>query len=183
MHIIWLDLANGYETVSRQLFTFALDFFYFPGSIKDLATGYFEDFQICCAHPDFTTNWQQQEVGIAIAILFGTAPQQVQGMMLPVHTVPKGNMASQVPSSTASKLESLANLYVKKWHGLPWGLSDVGLFGRAKLQWSLPSRRRRVGVQTTSRASAERDSCHRSTTKRRTWFKWVKHLWLGIPSW
>ncbi|KAG1925338.1 hypothetical protein F2P79_025614 [Pimephales promelas] len=46
---------------------------------------------------------------------------------------------SEVPSSTVSKLDSLANSYIRKWLGLPRCLSDVGLFGKTKLQLPLRS--------------------------------------------
>ncbi|KAJ8333569.1 hypothetical protein SKAU_G00415770 [Synaphobranchus kaupii] len=46
---------------------------------------------------------------------------------------------SEVPSSTASKLDGLANPFIRKWLGLPRCLSDVGLFGRNTLQLPLHS--------------------------------------------
>lgn len=41
LYIVCLDLSNAYGSVHHQLIMFALDFFYVPGAIKDLITGYF----------------------------------------------------------------------------------------------------------------------------------------------
>lgn len=45
----------------------------------------------------------------------------------------------KVPSSVADKMDRLANLFIKKWLGLPRCLSDVGLFDRNTLQLPLQS--------------------------------------------
>ncbi|KAJ8349047.1 hypothetical protein SKAU_G00276360 [Synaphobranchus kaupii] len=66
LHVVWLDLANAYGSVPHQLINFALEFFHTPNCIKDLVAKYFADLQMCCAHQDFTTGWQQLEVGIAM---------------------------------------------------------------------------------------------------------------------
>ncbi len=66
LHVVWLDLANAYGSVPHQLIEFALDFFYIPVCIKALVAKYFKDLQMCCTHQDFTTDWQQLEVGIAM---------------------------------------------------------------------------------------------------------------------
>ena len=44
-----------------------------------------------------------------------------------------------LPSSVASKMDGLANSFIRKWLGLPRCLSDVGLFGRTTLQLPLRS--------------------------------------------
>lgn len=53
-------------SILHQLISFALDFFHTPGCIKDLVAKYFADLQMCCAHQDFTTGWQQLKVGVAM---------------------------------------------------------------------------------------------------------------------
>ena len=66
LHVVWLDLANAYGSVPHQLIEFALDFFHVPTCIRALVGKYFGDLQMCCTHQDFTTGWQQLEVGIAM---------------------------------------------------------------------------------------------------------------------
>lgn len=66
LHVVWLDLANAYGSIPHQLIDFALDFFYIPVCIRALIAKYFADLKTCCIHQDFTTGWQQLEVGIAM---------------------------------------------------------------------------------------------------------------------
>lgn len=66
LHVVWLDLTNAYGSIPNQLIKYALDFFYIPVCICALVTKYFEDIKMCCTHQDFTTGWQQLEVGIAM---------------------------------------------------------------------------------------------------------------------
>ncbi|KAK0150712.1 hypothetical protein N1851_004673 [Merluccius polli] len=40
---------------------------------------------------------------------------------------------SDIPSSTASKMDGKANSFIRKWLGLPRCLSETGLFGRDTL--------------------------------------------------
>ncbi|KAJ8332759.1 hypothetical protein SKAU_G00416550 [Synaphobranchus kaupii] len=280
LHVMWLDLANAYGSVPHRLINFALEFFHTPNCIKDLVAKYFADLQMCCAHQDFTTGWQQLEVGIAMGcsispILFIAAfeiiligarkmaggvkmpsgqrlpplrgfmddvttilqtaacttrllkrmdelvgwarmkikPSKSRSLSLrkgvrndhtiftaggeeipllskqPIRSLGRSYTAelsdkqvgeavrkqladglarihrsqlpgkykvwcyqhvlyhrvmwplkmSEVPSSTASKLDGLANSFIRKWLGLPRCLSDVGLFGRNTLQLPLHS--------------------------------------------
>ncbi|XP_077382825.1 5-azacytidine-induced protein 2 isoform X1 [Festucalex cinctus] len=66
LHVVWLDLANAYGSVPHQLINYALEFFHMPPCIKKLIARYFSDLQMCFALQDFTTGWQQLEVGIAM---------------------------------------------------------------------------------------------------------------------
>lgn len=66
LHVIWLDLTNAYGSVPHQLISCAMEFFPMPSCVKILVENYFMDLQICVALPDFTTGWQQLELGIAI---------------------------------------------------------------------------------------------------------------------
>jgi len=65
LHVVWLDLANAYGSVPHQLITYAMEFFYMPSCIKNMVASYFNDLQMCFALQDFTTGWQQLEIGIA----------------------------------------------------------------------------------------------------------------------
>jgi len=66
LHVVWLDLPNAYGSVPHQLIKYTLDFFYIPVCICALVAKYFEDIKMSCTHQDFTTGWQQLELGIAI---------------------------------------------------------------------------------------------------------------------
>ncbi len=46
---------------------------------------------------------------------------------------------SEIPSSTASKMDGKANAFIRKWLGLPRCLSETGLFGKNTLQLPLQS--------------------------------------------
>nr|XP_061819532.1 uncharacterized protein LOC133608354 [Nerophis lumbriciformis] len=46
---------------------------------------------------------------------------------------------AEIPSSQASKMDSIANGYIRKWLGLPRCFSDTGLFGKNILQLPLKS--------------------------------------------
>ena len=96
LHVIWLDLANAYGSVPHQLINYAMEFFHMPTCVKNLVAQYFSDLQMCFSLQDFTTGWQQLEVGIALGcaispilfvaafeiILIG-ARQMVGGIKLP----------------------------------------------------------------------------------------------------
>lgn len=67
LHVMWLYLANAYGSVLHQLINHArLDFFYIPVCIRTVVTKCFQDLKMCCSHQDFTTDWQQLEVGNAM---------------------------------------------------------------------------------------------------------------------
>ncbi|KAL2095427.1 hypothetical protein ACEWY4_010146 [Coilia grayii] len=66
LHVVWLDLANAYGSVPHKLIDYALEFFHIPVCIRAMVSRYFADLQMCCTRQDFTTSWQQQEVGIAM---------------------------------------------------------------------------------------------------------------------
>ncbi|KAK0155306.1 hypothetical protein N1851_002364 [Merluccius polli] len=66
LHVIWLDLANAYGSVPHQLINYAMEFFHMPTCVKNLVAQYFSNLQMCFSLQDFTTGWQQLEVGIAM---------------------------------------------------------------------------------------------------------------------
>ena len=104
LHVVWLDLANSYESFPWSPQTsrygthpnYAMEFFHMPTCVKNLVAQYFSDLQMCFSLQDFTTGWQQLEVGIALGcaispilfvaafeiILIG-ARQMVGGIKLP----------------------------------------------------------------------------------------------------
>ena len=66
LHVVWLDLANAYGSVPHQQINYAMEFFHMPTCVKNLVAQYFSDLQMCFSLQDFTTGWQQLEVGIAM---------------------------------------------------------------------------------------------------------------------
>ncbi len=46
---------------------------------------------------------------------------------------------SEIPSSLASRMDTISNTYIRKWLGLPRCFSDTGLFGKNALQLPLKS--------------------------------------------
>ncbi len=64
IHVIFLDLANAFGSVSHNLLWESFNFFHVPSSVTSLVKAYFEDLQLCFTTADFTTSWQRVEVGI-----------------------------------------------------------------------------------------------------------------------
>ncbi len=63
-------------------------------------------------------------------------------MVLPVHTFQRVMWplkVSEIPSSLASRMDTISNTYIRKWLGLPCCFSDTGLFGKNALQLPLKS--------------------------------------------
>ncbi|XP_078665283.1 uncharacterized protein LOC144907786 [Branchiostoma floridae x Branchiostoma belcheri] len=66
LHIVWLDLTNAYGSVPHSVIHYALNFFWIPTTVRIMIQNYFQDFRICVATNQFTTEWQQLEKGIAM---------------------------------------------------------------------------------------------------------------------
>lgn len=66
LHVVWLDMANAYGSVAHQLIDYATEFFHMPNSIRSLVSNYFNELQMAFSLQEFTTGWQQLEVGIAM---------------------------------------------------------------------------------------------------------------------
>lgn len=45
----------------------------------------------------------------------------------------------EITTSTVLRMDAKANKCIRKWLGLPWGLSNIGLFGKNTLQLPLTS--------------------------------------------
>lgn len=58
--------TTAYGSVLHQLIDFAMEFFHMPDCFRGLVASYSKDLQMCFALQDFTTVWQQLEVGISI---------------------------------------------------------------------------------------------------------------------
>lgn len=66
LHVVWLDVANAYGSVPHQLLNYTTEFFHMPGSIRSLVANYLKDMQVAFSLQEYTTGWQQLEVGIAM---------------------------------------------------------------------------------------------------------------------
>ncbi len=81
---------------------------------------------------------------------------------------------SVIPSSLASRMDTISNTYIRKWLGLPHCFSDTGLFGKNALQLPLkfhqpriqagedPSCIRAKGIQGQSSEDRMGDHPHRA---------------------
>lgn len=64
LHMLFLDLANTFGSVPRNLLWTALDYFRVPPALTTLVKAYFQDIQLCVTTSEYTTAWQYLEVGI-----------------------------------------------------------------------------------------------------------------------
>lgn len=93
LHVVWLD---AYRSVPHQLINFTTEFFHMPETIRSPVSSYFNNLRMGFTLLEYTTGWQQLELGIAMGcsispilfvatfemILIG-ARQMVGGMRLP----------------------------------------------------------------------------------------------------
>ena len=54
-HVIWLDLANAYDSVPRYLIRMVLDFFNFPSKVGEIIMKYFNSAFMKFTVKDYTT--------------------------------------------------------------------------------------------------------------------------------
>ena len=66
LDVIWLDLANAYGSVPHQMIQLALRMYHVPENIRRMLAEYFGGFQMRFSTSDFTTDWINLEVGIAM---------------------------------------------------------------------------------------------------------------------
>ena len=76
--VIWLDLANAYGSIPHKLIELVLQTYHIPTKIQALVKHYFNNFKMRFTVQDYTTSWQQLEVGIVTGctisvILFASA--------------------------------------------------------------------------------------------------------------
>lgn len=66
LHVAWLDPVNMYGSATHQLIDYATEFYHMPINIRSLVSGYFKHLLMAFTLQEFTTRWQQLELGIAI---------------------------------------------------------------------------------------------------------------------
>lgn len=62
LHVVFLDLANAFESLPHEILWTAFDFFQVSEGVTKLIKTYFHDLQFCITAG--TTAWQHLEVGI-----------------------------------------------------------------------------------------------------------------------
>ncbi|GFO10130.1 reverse transcriptase [Plakobranchus ocellatus] len=66
LDVVWLDLANAYGSVRHKMIQLALRMYHVPEVIQVMLNGYFSGFRMRFSTNDYTTNWINLEVGIAM---------------------------------------------------------------------------------------------------------------------
>lgn len=64
LHVIFLDLANAFGSVSHNILWTAFSYSGVPEHIIKLVRSYFQDLQFCVKVDNNTTDWQHLEIGI-----------------------------------------------------------------------------------------------------------------------
>ena len=64
LHVIFLDLANAFGSVTHSLIWKVFDYFRMPVVVANLIRAYFQDIRLFSSTADFTTGWQKLEIGI-----------------------------------------------------------------------------------------------------------------------
>ncbi|XP_071492587.1 uncharacterized protein [Diadema antillarum] len=67
--VIWMDLANAYESVPHRYLSFALEFFWVPRVIREMVQSYYSQFRMRFMTQTYTTEWQALEIGIPMGCL------------------------------------------------------------------------------------------------------------------
>ncbi|GFS07705.1 reverse transcriptase [Elysia marginata] len=66
LDVVWLDLANAYGSVPHGMIQLALRMYHVPEDIQVMLDDYFSGFRMRFSTSDYTTNWINLEVGIAM---------------------------------------------------------------------------------------------------------------------
>ncbi|GFS26307.1 reverse transcriptase [Elysia marginata] len=66
LDVVWLDLANAYGSVSLEMIQLSLRMYLVPEDMQLMLDDYFSGFSMRFPTSDYTTNWSNLEVGIAM---------------------------------------------------------------------------------------------------------------------
>ncbi|GFO32236.1 reverse transcriptase [Plakobranchus ocellatus] len=66
LDVVWLDLANAYGSVPHEMIQLALRMYHVPEVIQVMLHDYFSGFRMRFSTNNYTTNWINLEVGIAM---------------------------------------------------------------------------------------------------------------------
>ena len=71
-YVVWLDLANAYESVPNQLILMALEFFNFLGKVGEIMMKYFNSAFMKFTIKDYMTKWQALKIGIMMGCVISS---------------------------------------------------------------------------------------------------------------
>ncbi|GFR94326.1 reverse transcriptase [Elysia marginata] len=66
LDVVWLDLPYAYGSVPHEMIQLALRMYQVPEDIQVMLDDYFSEFRMRFSTSDYTTNWINLEVGIAM---------------------------------------------------------------------------------------------------------------------
>ena len=66
LDVVWLDLANAYGSVPHQMIQMTLEMYHVPSNIRQMLRRYFDGFSMRFSTKDYTTDWIDLQVGIAM---------------------------------------------------------------------------------------------------------------------
>ena len=66
LDVVWLDLANAYGSVPHKMIQLALELYHVPQNIRAMLNTYFQGFTMRFSTQEYTTNWINLGVGIAM---------------------------------------------------------------------------------------------------------------------
>ena len=66
LDVVWLDLANAYGSVPHDMIQLALEMHHVPENIRNMLRKYFDGFSMRFSTKEYTTDWINLEVGIAM---------------------------------------------------------------------------------------------------------------------
>ena len=66
LDVVWLDLANAYGSVPHEMIQLALEMYHVPKNIRNMLKKYFNGFSMRFSTKEYTTDWINLEVGIAM---------------------------------------------------------------------------------------------------------------------
>ncbi|GFN80233.1 reverse transcriptase [Plakobranchus ocellatus] len=66
LDVVWLDLANPYGSVPHEMIQLALRMYHVLEVLQVMLEDYFSGFRMRFSTNDYTTNWINFEVGIAM---------------------------------------------------------------------------------------------------------------------
>ena len=92
--LVWLDLANAYDSIPHQLISVALEHYHIPDQVQMLVKNYFGDIRLRFSSVENkTTRWQNVEKGIVtgctispilfvmgISLIIRAAEREIQGL-------------------------------------------------------------------------------------------------------
>ena len=74
LHVVWLDLAKAYGSVSHKLIQKTMDFFHIPEEVQDIILRYNDQFHMRFSTKDYGISWQPLELGMPMGCTISPLP-------------------------------------------------------------------------------------------------------------